>query len=167
MSNPKQSRRRPIVGKSRGLRDEEAEAIRDMILDAQGSSRNLVIPNDDLASEATTQMSPEVQRVIDESGVQVLLEYFYRNFLYSLGRFDEYSGGLILKWGDGYSRKHIWVTVDGENIQFETSHERSCGRPYCQSGLHVYTPELWHDVNVLNNELAEQFKRPVYERSDD
>ncbi len=157
----------PIIGQGRGLYDEEAQAIQDMILEAQGSSRQLSIPAADLDARATTRMRPEVARVVNESHIRELLEYFNRDFLYGMGRFDEYSEGLLLKWGDGYSRKHIWVTVKGDNLDFETSHERSCGQDYCTGGHHVYTPAQWHDINLMNAELAEQFRRPIYERSDD
>jgi hypothetical protein len=157
-----------IVGQSRSLRDEEAVAIQEMILETQGSARQLTIPPDDLHQEATTEMDPEVERVIDESGLSQLLYFFNRDFLYGLGRFDVYRKGLLLKWGDGYSRKHIWVTVEENNLlQFATSHARNCGHDYCHDGLHIYPPELWHDLDVINNELAEQFQRPIYERSDD
>ncbi len=156
-----------ILGQSRSLKDEEAENITQMILDAQNSSRQLTIPEEDLDARATTQMAPEVRRVIDESKVLTILHQFNRDYLYGLGRFDEYDRGLLLKWGDGYSRKHIWVTVEGDNLVFATAHERKCSKPYCRGGHHVFPPELWHDTRVINEELADQFKRPIYERSDD
>lgn len=157
----------PILGQGRSLQDAEADEIRGMIQFAQQSSRQLSIPAEDLHSEATTTMLPAVERVIADSGIRTLLEYFNRDFLYGLGRFDIYSQGLILKWGDGYSRRHIWVTVEAGNLKFETSHERICDQSFCIGGYHVYTPEQWHDINLMNAELAEQFNRPVYERSDD
>ncbi len=164
MNNPKKN---SIVGQSRSLRDEEAEEIRDMILEAQGSARQLRIPEEDLHTEATTRMNEDVARVINESGVHVLLEYFNRDFLYGLGRFDEYSQGIILKWGDGYSRKHIWITSEKGNLSFEVSHEKPCGKPWCAESRHTYQPEQWRNMDILNAELKEQFQRPVYERSED
>jgi len=156
-----------ILGMPRGLDDQEAEGITEMILEAQGSARQLSIPAEDLDEHATTAMRPEVARVIQESKVTDILRKFNRDYLYGLGRFDEYAGGLLLKWGDGYSRKHIWLTVEGENLVFETSHERKCDKPYCRGGAHVFTPAEWQDLRMINAELAEQFKRPVYEGSDD
>ncbi len=157
----------PILGMGRSLRDEEAEEIREMIIEAQGSDRQLTIPAEDLHAGATTQMTSEVARVVQESKILTLMHYFNRDFLYGLGRFDEYSQGVLLKWGDGYSRKHMWITVEGDNLIFATSHERSCGKPYCQDGRHVYSPNEWHRIDLMNDELAEQFRRPIYERSDD
>jgi hypothetical protein len=165
MSNPQEPT--PILGQSRGMSDDEAEAVQDLITQAQRSSRRRTIPKTDLAPDATTQMRPDVACVMQESHIRELLNYFNRNYLYGQGRFDEYSEGLLLKWGDGYSRKHIWVTVDGDNLVFETSHERNCGFAFCLGHHHIYAPDLWHDIGVINAELAEQFQRPVYERSDD
>ncbi len=157
----------PILGQSRSLKDQEAAEIQEMILEAQGSSRQLTIPPQDLHADATTTMAPHVAEIVEASGIRTLLDYFNRDFLYGLGRFDTYKEGLILKWGDGYSRKHIWVRVEGDNLIFVTSHERRCGQPFCQGGTHVYAPEQWHDITLMNAELADQFRRPIYERSDD
>jgi hypothetical protein len=157
----------PIYGQSRRLTDEEANGITQMIQDAQQSSRLRYIPAEDLSAEATTQMAPNVARVVTESKVRAILERFDREYLYGMGRFDEYARGLLLKWGDGYSRKHIWVTVEGENLVFETSHERACSKPYCAGGRHVFTPEMWHNIRLINEELAEQFRRPIQERTED
>jgi hypothetical protein len=156
-----------ILGQPRGLRDDEAENITQMIREAQQSSRQLTIPSEDLDAQATTQMLPEAAQVVAQSHVRDILEKFNRDYLYGLGRFDEYKHGLLLKWGDGYSRKHIWLTVEGDNLIFETSHERTCARSYCEGGRHALTPDLWRDPRVINEELGEQFRRPVYERSDD
>jgi hypothetical protein len=92
---------------------------------------------------------------------------FNRDYLYGQGRFDEYKDGLLLKWGDGYSRKHIWMTVENGNLIFETSHTKKCDKPYCTGTHHVLTPDLYTDLDVINQELGDRFRRPVYERSDD
>lgn len=156
-----------ILGQPHSLSDDEAQSITDMILEVQGSARQLTIPSEDLDERATTEMNAATRRVVDESHVLDILHKFNRDYLYGLGRFDEYQHGLLLKWGDGYSRKHIWITVEDDNLVFETSHERKCDKPYCRGGHHALSPDQWHDVRFINAELAEQFRRPVYERSDD
>jgi hypothetical protein len=156
-----------ILGQPHYLSEDEANRVNDMIREVQHSERQLTIPREDLDQQATTRMAPEVARVIHASKVLQILQRFNRDYLYGQGRFDEYDRGLLLKWGDGYSRKHIWITVEGDNLIFETSHERKCDKSYCVGGRHVFTPDLWRDVEQINAELAEQFKRPVYERSDD
>ena len=138
-----------------------------MIREESGSARQLFIPKEDLSQEATTRMAPEVARVINASRVRELLDMFNRDYLYGQGRFDEYSGGLLLKWGDGYSRKHIWMTVENGNLIFETSHFKKCDKPYCTGTHHVLTPDLYTNIDVINQELGDSFRRPVYERSDD
>ena len=96
-----------------------------------------------------------------------ILEKFNRDYLYGLGRFDEYNRGLLLKWGDGYSRKHIWVTVEGDNLLFETSHERNCAQALLHGGRHVLTPEIWRDVRHDQRGAGRAVPRPVQERTDD
>ncbi len=157
----------PILGQGHGLSDEEGQMIQQMIREEQHTSRELYIPQADLAQEATTQMSPEVAKVIQASRVVQVLQLFNRDYLYGQGRFDEYKDGLLLKWGDGYSRKHIWMTVENGNLVFETSHARKCDKPYCNGTHHILTPDLYMNLDVINQELGDLFRRPVYERSDD
>lgn len=159
--------RSPIVGQGHGLSDEEGKMIQQMIREEQNSARALHIPAEDLAAEATTQMSAEVAQVIEDSRLRRILQMFNRDYLYGQGRFDEYKDGLIFKWGDGYSRKHIWATVEDGRLVFETSHFKKCARPYCNGTHHVLTRELYTDWNVVNEELADLFRRPVQERSED
>lgn len=141
--------------------------IQQMIREEQHSSRELFIPPEDLAEEATTHMAPEVERVIEASRARRILQMFNRDYLYGQGRFDEYKDGLILKWGDGYSRKHIWMTVENGNLVFETNHVRKCDKPYCNGTHHVLTPDLYTNLDVINQELGERFHRPVHERTED
>ncbi len=162
-----QLNRAPILGQGHGLSDEEGRIVKQMIREEQHSERELFIPQYDLAQEATTHMSPETARVINASGVREVLDLFNRDFLYGQGRFDEYQGGLILKWGDGYSRRHIWMTVEDGNLIFETSHARKCDKPYCNGTHHVLTPDLYTNMDVINQELGDRFRRPVYESTED
>ncbi len=159
--------RAPIVGQGHSLTDEEGRMIQRMIREEQQSARELFIPQEDLAQEATTHMSSEVTDVIEKSRVREILDLFNRDFLYGQGRFDEYKDGMLLKWGDGYSRKHIWLTVENGNLIIETSHARKCSKPYCTGTHHVLTPELYTDLNVINGELGDLFRRPVYESTED
>ena len=161
---PKKS---PILGQSHGLSDIEGEMIQQMIREESHSSRELYIPAEDLAQEATTQMSPEAEKVIEDSRVRTILYMFNRDYLYGQGRFDEYRDGLLLKWGDGYSRKHIWLSVQNGNLLFETSHMKKCEKPYCNGTHHVLSPELYTNLDVINQELGDLFRRPVLEPPDD
>jgi hypothetical protein len=166
-NNSQRRGKAPIVGQGHGLSDEEGDMIQQMIREEQHSARALHIPQKDLAQEATTHMSPEVAKVIEESKLRMILQMFNRDYVYGQGRFDEYKDGLIFKWGDGYSRKHIWATVENGNLVFETSHMRKCSKPYCTGTHHVLTPDLYMNWDVLNQELGELFRRPVNELTED
>jgi hypothetical protein len=165
--NKQRPSRAPILGQGHGLSDEEGEMIAQMIREAQHSARELQIPAEDLAKEASTQMSPETAKVIEASQVRKILHMFNRDFVYGQGRFDEYSSGLIFKWGDGYSRKHIWVSVENGNLLFETSHSRQCNKSYCTGTHHVLTPDLYTNWDLVNQELGDLFRRPVQETTED
>ena len=164
---PARAGKNPIIGQGHALNDEEAQMIQQMIREESHTNRALFIPKEDLSQEATTTMSPEVARVIDASRVRDVLHMFNRDFLYGQGRFDEYQGGLILKWGDGYSRRHIWMTVENGNLVFETSHVKKCDKPYCNGTHHVLTSDLYMNLDVINQELGDRFRRPVYESPED
>ena len=157
----------PILGQSHGLSDVEGAMIQQMIREGLHSSRELYIPEQDLAQEATTHLSPEAEQVIADSRVREILQMFNRDYLYGQGRFDEYRDGLLLKWGDGYSRKHIWATVEDGNLVFETSHFKKCDKPYCTGTHHVLTRDLYTNWDVINQELGDLFRRPVTERTED
>ncbi|HEX7735169.1 MAG TPA: hypothetical protein VF458_09900 [Ktedonobacteraceae bacterium] len=162
-----QARRSPIMGQSHGLSDMEGQMIQQMIREEQHSARELFIPEEDLAQEATTSMSPEAARVVAESNVLTILHMFNRDYLYGQGRFDEYKDGLLLKWGDGYSRRHIWVSVENGNLLFETSHLKNCQKPYCNGTHHVLSREQYTNIDLINAELGDLFRHPVYEPSDE
>ena len=157
----------PILGQSHSLSDLEGEMIQQMIRESSGSARELYIPAEDLAAEATTRMSPEAEQVIADSRVRAILQMFNRDYLYGQGRFDEYRDGLLLKWGDGYSRVHIWVSVENGNLLFETSHAKRCDKPYCNGTHHVLSRDLYMQLDVVNQELGDLFRRPVHEPTED
>jgi hypothetical protein len=163
----KRPKKAPIFGQGHSLSDIEGEMIQQMIREEQHSARELYIPAEDLASEATTQMSPDAEQVIADSQVRGILQMFNRDYLYGQGRFDEYKDGLILKWGDGYSRKHIWVSVENGNLLFETSHFKPCDKSYCNGTHHALPRELYTNMDIINQELGELFRRPVHEPPDD
>ena len=86
----KKPKKSPIFGQGHSLSDVEGETIQQMIREEQRSARELYIPAEDLAREATTQMSPDVAQVIANSRVRVILQLFNRDYLYGQGRFDDF-----------------------------------------------------------------------------
>ncbi len=81
-NNQSRSGKSPILGQGHGLSDEEGDMIQQMIREEQHSARALHIPQKDLAQEATTHMSPEVAKVIDESNLRRILQMFNRDYVY-------------------------------------------------------------------------------------
>ena len=160
-------RRRAILGQSHTLSDAEGKMIQQMIREEQHSSRELFIPQEDLSAEATTTMSPSTAAVMNASRIRPILEMFNRDFLYGQGRFDEYKNGLIFKWGDGYSRRHIWASVENGNLVLETSHAKKCDKPYCNGTHHILTAEQYTNIDLINQELGDRFRRPVHESTED
>ena len=69
----------PILGEGHSLTDEEGTMIQQMIREEQRSARALSIPQEDLAAEATTKLSPEAARVVDASRVRQILQLFNRD----------------------------------------------------------------------------------------
>ena len=98
-NNNRKQKKSPILGQSHGLSDIEGEMIQQIIREEQHSARELYIPKEDLAQEATTRMAPEVAQVIEDSRVQIILQMFNRDYLYGQGRFDKYKDGLDSKVG--------------------------------------------------------------------
>src|SRR5260370_41888282 len=96
-ANGNGARKAPILGQPHGLSDEEARSITEMILEAQGSTRQLTIPAAGLDAQATTQMSAEAARVVNASHGRDIPHQVNRHHLYGLGRFDEYGHGLLAK----------------------------------------------------------------------
>ena len=163
-----QNGRKPmIVGGAKERPTDEMDEITQMIEEAQHSSRARYIPAEDLDEHATTQMSPHVAEIVAASKVGVILQKFNRDYLYGMGRFDEYAGGLLLKWGDGYSRKHIWVTVEGTTCSSRPATSASARSRTASVGSTSSRRRCGAMSRQINAELAEQFQRPVQERTDD
>ena len=59
------------------------------------------------------------------------------------------------------------MTVENGNLVFETSHRKKCDRPYCNGTHHTLTPDLYRNLDVINQELGDLFRRPVYEPTED
>ena len=70
-NNNRKQKKSPILGQSHSLSDIEGEMIQQMIREEQRSARELYIPTDDLAQEATTRMAPEVAQVIELSLIHI------------------------------------------------------------------------------------------------
>jgi len=109
------------------------------------------------------------KRVLRESGLAEMLRSLNKDSLKGRGRFEEYDSMVLFKWGSGYTRRHIWVEVNGNTIRFRLSAHRKCASavPICDGEYHIFTSSMWADRELLRTELYKYYTKPVAESSDD
>jgi hypothetical protein len=109
------------------------------------------------------------KRVIRESGIAEMLQTLNRQALQGRGWFEEYDSGVLLKWGTGYTRRHIWVDIRGDELRFRLRHHLKCSAliPLCDGEYHTFTPAIWRIRGALLRELNRNYERPVAETSED
>lgn len=109
------------------------------------------------------------KRVLRESGMAELLQTLNRQALQGRGWFEEYDSGVLFKWGSGYTRRHIWVDVDGENLRFRLLPHIKCATPApdCDGEYHILTPAMWRHRGLVLRELNRNYEHPVAESSED
>ena len=109
------------------------------------------------------------KQVLRDSGLAQMLQDLNKDELRRRGRFEEYDSMLLLKWGTGYTRRHIWVEIQGNTIRFRLTPHRKCASPVplCDGEYHTFTSQLWADTELLRLELYKYYKKPVAESSSD
>ncbi|GER81578.1 MAG: hypothetical protein IMW90_06395 [Thermogemmatispora sp.] len=109
------------------------------------------------------------RRIMRESDLPSLLRRLDRELLKGRGRFEEYDTLVLLKWGSGYTGRHIWVEVVEDTIRFRLTPHRVCSTqvPLCDGEYHIFTPAMWRDRALLWSELQKYYARPVAESSSD
>jgi len=109
------------------------------------------------------------KRVLRESGLAQMLQEINKNELRKRGTFEEYDTLVLLKWGTGYTRRHIWVEVNGNTIRFRLTPHRICSDPVplCDGEYHTFTSQMWSNSDLLRLELYKYYRKPVAESSDD
>ncbi len=109
------------------------------------------------------------KRVIRESGIAEMLRTLNENALQGRGWYEEYDTGVLFKWGAGYTRRHIWIDVAGDQLRFRLRPHRRCAAavPACDGEYHSFTPETWADRAALLRELNRNYQQPVAETSED
>lgn len=109
------------------------------------------------------------RRIIRESGIGELLRTLNRNALQERGWFEEYDSGVIMKWGTGYTRRHIWVDIAGDQLRFRLLPHITCAAPVpaCDGEYHSFTRETWRLPGALLHELHRNYEHPVAETSED
>lgn len=120
--------------------------------------------------EAARQARREnAKRVLRESGMAELLQTLNRQALQGRGWFEEYDSGVLFKWGAGYTRRHIWVDVSGDDLRFRLKPHIRCAAPVpaCDGEYHTLTPAMWRHRGVVLRELNRNYEHPVAETSED
>lgn len=109
------------------------------------------------------------KRVLRESGLAQMLQEINKSELRKRGTFEEYDTFVLLKWGTGYTRRHIWVEVNGNAIRFRLTPHRICpdSVPLCDGEYHTFTSQMWSNSDMLRLELYRYYRKPVAESSDD
>lgn len=109
------------------------------------------------------------KRILQESGCAAMLRTLNREQLKGRGSFDEYDSGVIFKWGSWSTRRHVWVDIQGEAIRFRLMPHLKCKAtvPICDGEYHTLLREHWENRDVLREELAKNFAKPVAEPSAD
>ncbi|HZC76868.1 MAG TPA: hypothetical protein VE258_03930 [Ktedonobacterales bacterium] len=132
--------------------------------------------SDDIHETAAGRDEPDARarretarRVMRESGIAELLQTLNRQGLQGRGWFEEYETGVLFKWGSGYTRRHIWVDIAGENLRFRLRPHIRCAEPVplCDGEYHTLTPEMWRHHGVVLRELNRNYEHPVAETSED
>src|SRR5205814_4857156 len=80
-------------------------------------------------SAARLALRENAKRVLRESGLAQMLQQINKNELRRRGQVEEYDSLVLLKWGTGYTRRHIWAEVKGNTILFRLSPHRKCTSP--------------------------------------
>ncbi|MFL5586354.1 MAG: hypothetical protein ACJ797_26145 [Ktedonobacteraceae bacterium] len=109
------------------------------------------------------------RRVLRDSGLAQMLQEINKDELKRRGKFEEYDSMILLKWGTGYTRRHIWVEINGNSIRFRLSPHRKCASPIplCDGEYHTFTSQMWVNPDLLRQELYKYYKKPVAESSSD
>jgi hypothetical protein len=109
------------------------------------------------------------RRILRDSGLAQMLQEINKDELKRRGKFEEYDSMLLLKWGSGYTRRHIWIEVNGNSIRFRLSPHRKCASPVplCDGEYHTFTNQMWVNTDLLRQELYKYYKKPVAESSSD
>lgn len=125
--------------------------------------------NDQEIEAGRLALRENAKRVLRDSGLAQMLQEINKNELRRRGSFEEYDSLLLLKWGTGYTRRHIWIEVKGNTIRFRLSPHRKCSSstPTCDGEYHTFTGQMWANSDLLRLELYKYYKKPVAESSDD
>jgi hypothetical protein len=152
--------------------DTEASECFSMTDDQQEQNRARAAHDDEERSPTPTERAAireNAKRVIRESGIGEMLQALNRNALQGRGWFEEYDSGVLFKWGAGYTRRHIWIDIIGDQLRFRLRPHLVCAAPIplCDGEYHSFTAAMWRQRGVVLRELHRNYEHPVAETSED
>lgn len=109
------------------------------------------------------------RRVFQESGLAEMLKTLNRNALKGRGTFEEFDTLVVFRWGTAYTRRHLWIEIEGNTIRFRMKPHLKCeaSAPLCDGEYHTFTLSMWANHAFLLSELNKYYARPVAEASSD
>jgi hypothetical protein len=143
--------------------------MNDQSTPATGTASDGVL-DPDQPDDATRQARRDhARRMLRASGVPELLLQLNRHELKGRGVFQEYDTGVIFRWGSGYTRRHIWVDVEGDAVRIRLREHLRCHAPVptCDGEYHSFTHETWSNRSLVEHEIRRAYERPVAETSED
>ena len=135
------------------LQDKEAEFI--LSEEADAARRQAVREN--------------AKHILQESGLAEMLKTINRTALKGRGTFEEFDSMILMRWGTGYTRRHMWIEINGNTIRFRLTPHRKCNisSPLCDGEYHTFTSAMWAKRTHLQDELNKYYAKPVAETSSD
>jgi hypothetical protein len=109
------------------------------------------------------------RRVFQESGLAEMLKTLNHNALKGRGSFQEFVSLIVFRWGTAYTRRHLWIEVEGNTLRFRMSPHLKCNlsAPICDGEYHTFTSSMWTNHAFLLSELHKYYSHPVAEASSD
>jgi hypothetical protein len=109
------------------------------------------------------------KHVLQQSGLADMLRAINKDQLKGRGRFEEYDTIVLLRWGSGYTGRHLWIEVNGNTIRFRLPPHLKCTKPtpLCDGEYHIFTSSMWANRELLRTELDKYYAKPVAETSSD
>jgi hypothetical protein len=126
-----------------------------------------------LSEEADTAkrlaVRENAKHIMQESGLADMLKTINRNALKGRGNFEEFDSMILFRWGTGYTRRHMWIEINGNTIRFRLTPHRKCNMPapLCDGEYHTFTSAMWANRALLQDELNKYYAKPVAETSSD
>ncbi len=109
------------------------------------------------------------RRVLQESNLAEMLKTLNRNALQGRGSFEEFDSLIVFRWGTAYTRRHLWIEIEGNTLRFRMNPHLICtaAAPLCDGEFHTFTSAMWTNHAFLLSELHKYYARPVAETSSD